>query len=96
MNRLTLFLALATAWSVDAVLMFALAEAGRGSIMNRMFAGMLMGLALIALAVAIGPQTWRSFDRLSVRLWTYWTVARSNYESRRRTVTPSHLATPTP
>ena len=102
MFRMTLFLALATAWCADAVLMFALAEAGWGSIMNRMFATLLFGLAQIALAIAIGPQVWRAIEprarhaieRMSLRLWAYWTLMRATHEAR--PVSPSHLATPAP
>jgi len=110
MTRLTIFLALATAWCADAVLMFGLAEARWGSIMYRMFAGMLLALALIALLVAVGPQTWRSleprtlralvrarraFRRLSTLLWVYWTLIRATRFTH-RPVTSSQWANPTP
>ena len=95
MIRLTFFLALATAWCADGVLMFALAEARWGSVLNRLFAAMLLGSALIALIIAIGPQALRAFERLSVRLRTHWTLVQVNHATR-RTVTPAHLATHTP
>jgi len=98
MIRMTCFLALATAWCADAVLMFTLAEARWGSVLNRIFAVMLLGSALLALIIAIAPPAWCALERLAVRLYANWSLAHATLVTRRN-VTPSHLAdlaTPTP
>ena len=98
MIRTTLFLALATAWCADAVLMFALAEARWGSILNRLFGALLLGLGILALTIAFGPQL-----RVARRLWAHGTPAllahrvrlHAAYVNRRRGATPGRILTPT-
>ena len=99
MMRTTFFLALATAWCADALLMFALAEARWGSIMNRLFGALLLGLGILALTIAFGPQLWRAARRLwgqgSTRLNAWLAQLHSAYANRRRAVTASRMLTPT-
>ena len=98
MIRTTFFLALATAWCADALLMFALAEARWGSILNRLFGSVLLGLALLALIIAFGPQLWRA----SRRLWAQWSPVldarwnrlHADYVNRGRAVPPGQILTP--
>lgn len=97
MTRTTLFLALATAWCADALLMFALAEARWGSIMNRLFGALLLGLGILALTIAYGPQLWRAARRLfsgSPRLNGRLARLHPACANRRSAVTVSRMLTP--
>ncbi len=82
MNRPTCFLALATAWCADAVLMFTLAEARSGSVMYRLFALVLLLSAMCALVVAVGPQAFRALQRLSFVALDQWSVRRGTHSTR--------------
>ena len=99
MIRTTLFLALATAWCADALLMFALAEARWGSILNRLFGALLFGLGILALAIAFGPQLWRSSRGLAKHwapvLQTRLVPLYAAWVKRRRAVPPGGILTPT-
>ena len=96
MIRTTMFLALATAWCADALLMFALAEARWGSILNRLFGALLLGLGILALTIAFGPQLFRSSRRLA-KQWTPVLRARlvPLHAARRRSVPSGGIPTPT-
>ena len=92
MNRSICFLALATAWCADAVLMFTLAEARWGSVMYRLCAIVLLVSAVIALVVAFGPQAWRALRRLSVVALDRWSARRGTHSTGHEA--PSGLPTP--
>lgn len=83
------FLALAIAWSVDGMVLFALAEARWGSVLFRFFAIVLMGASAFAFTVALGPAAQRAMVRLTTRLVERHPTARA----ARPTVIPAPLAT---
>ena len=60
-------LALGIAWSLNAIFLYMLAEAHWGSILNRFFATVLIGLAVLAFTFAFGTSIWRTLERLAMR-----------------------------
>jgi hypothetical protein len=93
MIRLTCSLAFATAWLADAVFLYALAEARTGSVLNRLFAVILLASAAAAILFAVAPMLRRVVERECARTLGWWAARRIERDSR-RAAPPAGLATP--